>query len=162
MTPKQLDILLTESPRSPFHRHQPELLRAPLTHNYIAIRYITARYSGATIMSSSKERHSRLGWVELHILLALGDADLHGYAIMQKVSSDTSGRIRLGAGTLYGAIKRLTAARLIAIAPQRKTTDQRRVCYRILAAGRKALREELQHVAEVVRIAQSVGMPVQA
>ena len=98
------------------------------------------------MMSSSKERHSRLGWVELHILLALGDADLHGYAIMQKVSHDTSGRIRLGAGTLYGAIKRLTAARLIAVAPQRKTTDQRRVCYRILAAGREALREELQHI----------------
>ena len=76
-------------------------------------------------MSKSKERHSRLGWVELHILLALGDADLHGYAIMQKVSHDTSGRIRLGAGTLYGAIKRLTAARLIAVAPQRETTDQR-------------------------------------
>src|SRR5687768_10023297 len=105
MTPKQLDILLTESPRSPFHWHQPVLPRAPLTPNYIAIRYITSRYSGATIMRSSKERHSRLGWVEFHILLALGDAQLHGYAIMQKVSHDTSGRICLGAGTLYGAIK---------------------------------------------------------
>src|SRR4029453_19583513 len=97
------------------------------------------------MMSSSKERHSRLGWVELHILLALGDAELHGYAIMQKVSHDTSGRICLGAGTLYGAIKRLTAARLIAIAPQRKTTDQRRVCYRILAAARGARWEELEN-----------------
>src|SRR5688500_14332057 len=134
----------------------------PLTPNYIALRYNITRYSGATMMSSSKERHSRLGWVELHILLALGGADLHGYAIMQKISHDTSGRIRLGAGTLYGAIKRLTAARLIAVAPQRKTIDQRRVCYRILAAGRAALREELEHIGEVVRIARSVGMPVQA
>jgi DNA-binding PadR family transcriptional regulator len=114
------------------------------------------------MMSGSKERHSRLGWVELHILLALADADLHGYAIMQKVSQDTGDRIRLGAGTLYGAIKRLTAARLIAVAPPRKTTDQRRVCYRMLAAGREALREELQHTAEVIRIARSVGIPVPA
>ena len=113
-------------------------------------------------MSRSKERHSRLGWVDLHILLALANADLHGYAIMQKVSNDTSGRVRLGAGTLYGAIKRLTAARLIAVAPQRKSTDQRRVCYRILAAGREAIREELQHTAEVVRIARSIGRPVHA
>jgi DNA-binding PadR family transcriptional regulator len=113
-------------------------------------------------MSRSKERHSRLGWVELHILLALGDADLHGYAIMQKVSHDTNGRIRLGAGTLYGAIKRLTVARLIAVAPQRKATDQRRVCYRILTAGREALGEELQRTAEVLRIARAVGLPVQA
>jgi len=111
-------------------------------------------------MSNSKERHSRLGWVELHILLALGDEDLHGYAIMQKVSHDTGGRICLGAGTLYGAIKRLTAARLIAVAPQRKSTDQRRVCYRLLAAGREALHEELEHTAEVLRIARAVGMPV--
>src|SRR5690242_18769828 len=100
-------------------------------------------------MSTSKEKHSRLGWVELHILLALGSGDLHGYAIMQKVSRDTGGQIRLGAGTLYGAIKRLTAARLIAVAPQRNTTDQRRVCYRILAAGRKAVREELEHIGQV-------------
>ena len=114
------------------------------------------------MMSSSEGKHSRLGWVELHILLALGDADLHGYAIMQKVSEGTSGRIRLGAGTLYGAIKRLTAAHLIAIAPQRKTADQRRVCYRLLAAGRAALRDELEHVGEVVRIARSVGIPVPA
>jgi DNA-binding PadR family transcriptional regulator len=114
------------------------------------------------MVSRSKEKHSRLGWVELHILLALGGGDLHGYAIMQKVSHDTCGRIRLGAGTLYGAIKRLTAARLIAVAPQRKTADQRRVSYRSLAAGREALREELQHTAEVVRIARSIGMPVYA
>src|SRR5262245_7349172 len=115
------------------------------------------------MMSSSKESHSRLGWVELHILLAFGDADLHGYAVMQKVAHDRSGRIRLGAGTLYGAIKRLTAARLIAVAPQKgKTTDQRRVCYRISAAGREALCEELEHTAEVLRIARSVGMPVPA
>jgi DNA-binding PadR family transcriptional regulator len=114
------------------------------------------------MMSRSKEKHSRLGWVELHILLALGSADLHGYAIMQKVSNDTNGRICLGAGTLYGAIKRLTAARLITVAPQRKTIDQRRVCYRISAAGREALREELGHIGEVVRIARSVGMPVYA
>ncbi len=113
-------------------------------------------------MSGSKDRRSRLGWVELHILLALGDEDLHGYAIMQKVSQDTNGRIQLGAGTLYGAIKRLTATRLIAVAPQRNATDQRRVCYRILAGGREALREELEHIAEVVRIARSVGMPVPA
>src|SRR5689334_15321879 len=40
----------------------------------------------AESMGSSKDQHSRLGWVELHILLALADADLHGYAIMQKLS----------------------------------------------------------------------------
>src|SRR5688572_30326643 len=81
-------------PRSDFIGTSPNCGALPLTPTYIALRYNAERYSGATMMSSSKERHSRLGWVELHILLALADADMHGYAIMQKVSHDTSGRIR--------------------------------------------------------------------
>ncbi len=106
------------------------------------------------------EKNSRLGWVELHILLALADGDLHGYAIMQKVAEDTEGRIRLGAGTLYGAIKRLATSRLIAVARPRSNEDSRRVCYRILPAGRNAVGDELEHVAQVMRIARSIGLSV--
>ena len=42
-----------------------------------------------------------------HILLALADEDRHGYGIIKEVESRTEGRIRLMAGTLYGAISRL-------------------------------------------------------
>jgi hypothetical protein len=58
----------------------------------------------------------------------LGDAELHGHAIMQKVSHELSGRICLGAGIPYGAIKRLTAARLIAhllLSAKRSISEQR-------------------------------------
>ena len=45
--------------------------------------------------------------VALNILLALADAERHGYGMMVEVRERTGGRVRLGPGTLYGAIKRL-------------------------------------------------------
>ena len=113
-------------------------------------------------MTNSSNKSARVGWVELHIMLALGQGDLHGYAIMQKVAEETNGRIQLGPGTLYGAIKRLTASGLIAVAPigRHKEADKRRICYRLLPAGRQALRVELGHVAEIARIAKAIGMPI--
>ena len=46
------------------------------------------------------------------ILLALLDADRHGYAIMQAAEALTDGT-RLGPGTLYGSIRKLIEAGLI-------------------------------------------------
>jgi hypothetical protein len=48
-----------------------------------------------------------------HILLALADEEAHGYAIMQEVAERSEGTVRLGPGTLYGAIGRLLADGLI-------------------------------------------------
>ena len=48
-----------------------------------------------------------------HILIALAERDQHGYAIMQDVAERTEGKLRLSAGTMYGAIKRLLEDGLI-------------------------------------------------
>ena len=48
-----------------------------------------------------------------HILVALADEERHGYAIMQDVAARTGGKLRLSAGTLYGAIKRMLEDGLI-------------------------------------------------
>src|SRR3712207_3686552 len=45
--------------------------------------------------------------VALNVLLALADGERHGYGIMLEVRERTGGRVRLGPGTLHGAIKRL-------------------------------------------------------
>ena len=45
--------------------------------------------------------------VALNVLLALADGERHGYGIMLEVRERTGGRVQLGPGTLYGAIKRL-------------------------------------------------------
>lgn len=38
-----------------------------------------------------------------HILLALADGPLHGYAIMQAVEKSAGAEMRMGPGTIYGA-----------------------------------------------------------
>ncbi len=47
------------------------------------------------------------------ILLALVDGERHGYAIMKEVATRSGGTVRLGPGTLYGALKRLLEAGLV-------------------------------------------------
>lgn len=39
-----------------------------------------------------------------HILVALSDADRHGYGVMQEVAQRTGGRTKLNPGTLYTTI----------------------------------------------------------
>ncbi len=94
----------------------------------------------------------------LHILLALAMEARHGYGIMKQVEQDSSGRVKMGPGTLYGSIKRMIDAGLVRegrgrIDPQ--LDDQRRVYYEITAAGRQALDAELQRYRDVVTVADS-------
>ena len=42
-----------------------------------------------------------------HILMAVCDADRHGYAIIQDVEARTNGELKLSAGTLYRSIQRM-------------------------------------------------------
>lgn len=44
---------------------------------------------------------------EFYILFVLLKQERHGYEIMQQVLEDSEGGIHLGAGTLYGTIKRM-------------------------------------------------------
>ena len=94
---------------------------------------------------------------EFHILLALADHERHGYGIMREVEEKSGGTVRLGPGTLYGAIKRMLSAGLIeesARRPARKDDDQRRRCYyRLTPQGRRIVTEEAQRLAALVRVA---------
>jgi len=55
----------------------------------------------------------KLTRAEFHVLLALQHGSRHGYGVMQDVETLSQGRLRLGPGTLYTAIKRLAASGLI-------------------------------------------------
>ncbi len=84
-----------------------------------------------------------------HILLALSDGDLHGYAIMQEVAEHTGGQIKLGPGTLYGAIKRLLSDRLIVEADERpdpELDDERRRYYRLTDFGQRVRKHEVSSI----------------
>lgn len=49
----------------------------------------------------------------LHILLALSTEERHGYGIMKQVEADSLGKVSMGAGTLYGSLKRMLDAGLV-------------------------------------------------
>jgi DNA-binding PadR family transcriptional regulator len=95
----------------------------------------------------------------IHILLALGEGDLHGYAIKQEVEQRTGGRIRLGPGTLYEAIQRLQDSGLVeeadaAARPAHGQEAQRRY-YRLTDRGWTTLREEIRQLGTVVDAARA-------
>ena len=64
-------------------------------------------------MPTESESSRPLQPAALHILLALGRGERHGYALIGDVDALSEGAIRLGPGTLYGTIKRLLADGLI-------------------------------------------------
>lgn len=92
----------------------------------------------------------------LHILLALGDGERHGYAIAQEVEGLSDGNMRMGPGTLYGSIQRMIASGLVEPSPRRARddSDERRRYYRLTATGREVLRLELKRLSAVVAVAR--------
>jgi DNA-binding PadR family transcriptional regulator len=97
----------------------------------------------------------------LHILVALGDGERHGYAIMQAVSARTDGAVRLGPGTLYGSIKRMLEDGLIEELDERpdpESDDVRRRYYRLTPRGRRVAKEEIGQLATLVREARAAGL----
>ncbi len=103
-----------------------------------------------------------------HVLLALADGERHGYAIMQDVAESTSGRMKMGPGTLYGTIKRLLEARMIEESDQRPDPDlddERRRYYRLTGLGQRAVRAEASRYAEMAEVARRrrlIRRPVRA
>jgi DNA-binding PadR family transcriptional regulator len=87
-----------------------------------------------------------------HILLALADGELHGYGIMRNVAELTSGRVRLGPGTLYGSIQTLLEEGLIKEVGE---PEGRRRSYRLAPSGRKLAQAEAERLADMLRAART-------
>lgn len=92
-----------------------------------------------------------------YILLALSDEKRHGYGIMKQVEVDSQGKINMGAGTLYGSLKRMLDAGLVKESDKRvdpALDDERRIYYQITGIGKKALATELERYKHLVALAQ--------
>ncbi|MDQ3756302.1 MAG: PadR family transcriptional regulator [Actinomycetota bacterium] len=88
----------------------------------------------------------------LHIVLALLDGELHGYALMGRVAELSDGLVRMGPGTLYGTLNRLVADGLIEETTDRVERDdsERRRYYRLTADGRAVALAELARLQAMV------------
>lgn len=88
--------------------------------------------------------------IDLELLLALADQDLHGYGLVQAISEHTGGLLVLDPGNLYRVIKRLLADGLIAESDGGAEAGERRKYYRITPLGGRVLAKELDRLRHLV------------
>lgn len=89
----------------------------------------------------SLRRKIRLSPVEILILFGLNGRNLSGYALMEFIAEETSNRIRLKSGTLYPALKRLSAKD-----PPLVYYDEKVKEFGITKAGQKLLTAFPEHI----------------
>ncbi len=90
----------------------------------------------------------------LHIVLALLEGEKHGYALMSDVERISDGAIKMGPGTLYGTLKRLSSDGIIKETAQRGDSelgDERRRYYRLTVEGEQIASAELARLQTLVR-----------
>jgi DNA-binding PadR family transcriptional regulator len=86
-----------------------------------------------------------------HILLALAEGPLHGYAIMQAV--EESAGMAMGPGTIYGTLERLESSGFVK--EQAPARDDRRRTFALQPAGRAALQEEARRLARLAALVRA-------
>jgi PadR family transcriptional regulator, regulatory protein PadR len=93
------------------------------------------------------------------ILVALAEGPLHGYGIIKEVAALSDDRVRLRAGTLYGALDRLEADGHISFDGEEAGDGPTRRCYRLTKAGRRLLDEEMRRMEANLGAARSKLKP---
>ncbi|MBR5869426.1 MAG: helix-turn-helix transcriptional regulator [Clostridia bacterium] len=85
-----------------------------------------------------------------YILLSLLQP-MHGYGIMQNAEQLSGGRVRLAAGTLYGALNTLLEKGWIEALPEVGDSRGKKE-YLITAAGRAALNAEIERLSALAAV----------
>ena len=88
------------------------------------------------------------------ILLSLSSGQKHGYVIMKDVESLSDGRIRLGTGTLYGALGRLLDRGWIDRVEEEQNTGRPRKAYVLSDLGLRILAAETERLRSLLSVAQ--------
>jgi PadR family transcriptional regulator, regulatory protein PadR len=76
------------------------------------------------------------------VLAALGPGPLHGYAIIKAVEQMSGGRVRMRAGTLYGALERLESQGYVAFQGEATEGGPVRRYFKLTKAGELLLADE--------------------
>ncbi len=96
----------------------------------------------------------------LDIMVALGEEELHGYAIMREVRRRTGGKRRLAPGTLYRSLRQMEERGWVVESEERPDPDlddERRRYYRLTDLGRRVALAELERLEGLVSAARSKG-----
>lgn len=125
--------------------------------NYDAFRYNEVRHMRAR--DPDIEALLPLPPAVLHILIALGEGEKHGYAVMTEVAERTQGKVRMSPGTLYGSIRKMLDGGLIEeFSPRsRDAADERRRYYRLTVFGRAVAAAEIERLTALLLHARQNG-----
>lgn len=94
-----------------------------------------------------ENQNSALTEAVYYILLSIV-TPLHGYGIMQNIEKLSGGRVKLAAGTLYGAISTmLEKGWIISVA---KEKDSRKKEYQITPLGKEIVKAEIRRLKELL------------
>ena len=107
------------------------------------------------------DRIPPLSRTAMHVLIAIGPEERHGYAIMREIERMTEGATRLGPGGVYTTIKRLLDDGLIEESDERpdpELDDQRRRYYRLTATGRAVAAAEVRRLEVLLRAARPLAL----
>ena len=106
-------------------------------------------------LESPARKHLPLSEATYLILVSLTEPR-HGYGVMQDVEAVSGGRVKLGPGTLYGALTNLLNQRLIRRSGETGAGSDRRKVYALTALGEKVLVLEGERLASLCRLASDV------
>lgn len=87
-----------------------------------------------------------------YIMLSLVEPS-HGYAIMQNVEQLSHNKVKVAAGTLYGAIENLLKQKLIV---EVKSEDKRRRVYMLTPEGNELLKLEIERLKHLISISENL------
>jgi len=91
------------------------------------------------------------------VLASLLDGPLHGYGVIKRAAELSDGRVRIRAGTLYGALDRLIAEGLVAFNGEEVVDGRLRRYYRLTSAGEAALLAEADRLRQAADIVETRG-----
>ncbi len=89
-----------------------------------------------------------------YIMLSLIEQS-HGYVIMQNVERLSNNKVKIAAGTLYGALENLMKHKLIKSV---ETGDSRRKVYVLTSEGKEVLKLEIQRLKYLIKISHDISI----
>ena len=107
--------------------------------------------------------HLPLTHLSFHVLLAVTQGDLHGYAIVKAVEELSAGALAPGTGTFYSAIHRLQSDGLLAeVDPPSSDRGRgpRRRYYRLTELGAQVLAAEMKRLEALLLKARTMRAEV--
>jgi PadR family transcriptional regulator PadR len=99
------------------------------------------------------------GTLDLLILKAISLGPLHGYGVLLRIQQMSQDKLQIQQGSLYPALYRLEHQGLIASEWGDSANNRRAKYYRLTAAGKRRLRDE---VAYWQRLSEAIGLVLAA